>query len=113
MKENLAILYERVKKDIHFPLLAFLLIFTIDKIALKFLGILLIYTLQPDFNFRKNIKKIPAFYLLIVGLELVKFLLLNKDFSKGHIVSFLMGCSFWIISFLCLHLFLSIIDKSD
>src|SRR5882724_2587254 len=112
MKNKLISATQAVKQHLYLPLLIFLLVFTVDKIVLKLAGILLIYALHPDFSFRKGIKKVPAFYLLLVALELVKFLLFNKDFSNGHLVTFLLGSLFWIISFLCVYQMQSIIEKT-
>lgn len=104
---------EKVRKEMFLPLLLFLLVFTIDKIVLKFAGIALLYLLHPDFHFRKNARRIPLFYLLLIALEILKFLLLNRDFSQGHTVAFLLGCLFWMVSFLSLYQMRSIVDKID
>ncbi|HTQ26912.1 MAG TPA: hypothetical protein VMI35_02240, partial [Puia sp.] len=90
MKEWLLLTFKKSRDRIYLPLLLFLLVFTIDKIVLKFAGILLIFLLHPDFNWRKNLKKIPLFYLLVIVMEIVKFILFNHDFSKGHLASFSM-----------------------
>ena len=113
MKEWLLLTFKKSRDRIYLPLLLFLLVFTIDKIVLKFAGILLIFLLHPDFNWRKNLKKIPLFYLLVIVMEIVKFILFNHDFSKGHLASFSMGCLFWLLSFLCLHQLRSILDEND
>jgi hypothetical protein len=102
-----------VQKGIFLPLLAFLLIFTVDKILLKFAGIALIYLLCPDFRFRKDTGKVPMFYPLLVALEILKFLLLNNDFSTGHWVSFLLGSLFWIISYLAMRQMQLIVDQVE
>jgi len=108
MKRLLLNIRDIAGKDLYIPLLFFLLIFTIDKIVLKFAGIALLFLLHPDFKFRRNIGRIPLFYMLLLMLEVVKFLLMNRDFSNGHTVTFLVGSLFWIISFLALHSFRSI-----
>ncbi|HXB90706.1 MAG TPA: hypothetical protein VNU72_00390 [Puia sp.] len=113
MKQFLLTVREKTWKDLYLPLLVFLLVFTIDKILLKFAGIALLYLLHPDFKFRSNLRKIPLFYLLLLALEVLKFLLLNRDFSWGHTVSFLLGCVFWAISFLSLHQLRTIVDEVD
>ena len=113
MKQFLLIVRGKTGKGLYLPLLLFLLVFTVDKIVLKFAGIALLYLLHPDFDFRKNLRKIPLFYLLLLALEVLKFLLLNRDFSAGHTVSFLLGSLFWIISFLSLNQLRSIIDEID
>ena len=113
MKNLLLALREKTGKHLFLPLLLFLLVFTIDKIVLKLVGIALIYVLHPDFRFRRNIRQIPLFYLLILALELLKFLLLNRDFSQGHTVSFLVGSSFWIVSFLTVYQMRTIVDTVD
>ncbi|MBN9379732.1 MAG: hypothetical protein J0H74_03140 [Chitinophagaceae bacterium] len=113
MKKTLPFVFAELQKKLHLPLLAFLVTFTIDKVLLKFAGIALIYILHPDFSFRKNIRKIPMFYLLLIALGIVQFVLFNKDFSKGHFVAFTLGCIFWLLAFLALHQFRTIIDSTD
>ncbi|HEV3414412.1 MAG TPA: hypothetical protein VG101_18155 [Puia sp.] len=108
---NLTRAKEFVLKEMYLPLFLFLLVFTIDKITLKFAGIALLYLLHPDFNFRSDVRKVPLFYPLLLLLEVLKFLLLNRDFSAGHTISFLLGALFWIISFLSLHQMRSIVDQ--
>ena len=54
MSNLLLTVREKVRKELFLPLLLFLLVFTIDKIVLKFAGIALLYLLHPDFHFRKN-----------------------------------------------------------
>jgi len=93
-------------------LLAFLLIFTIDKISLKFLGILLIYILQPDFNFRKNLKKIPSFTCLLwAGAG--KIPAAQQRFQQGAYRQLPAGLPVLDHELLCLHQFRSVIDESD
>lgn len=113
MRKNILPSIERLKTELHLPLLAFLIIFTVDKILFKFIGITLIYLLHPDFKFRSNIRRIPLFYLLLVALEILKFLLFNRDFSKGHLVSFSLGCTFWLMAYLTIHQFRTIVDEND
>ena len=108
---NLTRAKEFVLKEMYFPLFLFLLVFTIDKITLKFAGIALLYLLHPDFNFRGDFRKVPLFYPLLLLFEVLKFLFLNRDFSTGHTVSFLVGALFWILSFLSLHQMRSIVDQ--
>ena len=98
---------------IHWPLFLFLLIFTIDKILLKFAGIAIIYLLHPDFRFRRSLRSIPLFYPLLIMLTTLQFLLFNRDFGSGHTVTLLLGCSFWFLSFLALYQFRSIVLESN
>lgn len=100
-------------QNIHIPLLLFLLIFTIDKILLKLIGITLIYILHPDLKFRGKIHTIPLFYPLIILVSLLQFVCLNNDFSKGHLVTLILGCTFWLISFLACWQFRSIVGETD
>lgn len=97
-------------KKINFTLLVLLLVFTIDKVAIKFAGIALLYLLNPDFSFRSKLRQLPLFYLLIIGLEVVRFFLLNKDFSTGHSVTVIVGCLFWFMSFLAIFQIRSVLD---
>jgi hypothetical protein len=113
VRKNILPSFEQLKTELHLPLLAFLVIFTVDKILLKFVGIAVIYLLHPDFKFRANLRRIPLFYLLLVGLEILKFFLFNRDFGKGHLASFSVGCIFWLMAFLAIHQFRTIVDTTD
>lgn len=101
---------EQLKK-LCLPLLCFLLIFTVDKIVLKFAGIALVFILNPDFSFKQKIKQIPLFYIFIILIEIIKFFLLNKDFSKAHFATLAVGCIFWLLAFLALYQVNSLLQK--
>jgi hypothetical protein len=103
---------KKIAANLNLSLLLFLLVFTMDKVVLKFAGIGLIFLLNPDFSFRLRRIQIPLFYLFIIIFEVLKFLLLNKDFSTGHTVTFFAGCTFWGLSFLALYQIKSLLDKS-
>jgi len=113
MNKHLLFVRDKVREYLFLPLLLFLIVFTIDKIVLKLVGIALIYVLHPDFHFRKNLRRMPLFYLYILALEILKFFLFNRDFGQGHVISFLLGSAFWIVSFLALHQIRTIVDTVD
>lgn len=78
----------------------FLLLFTIDSVVLKpvalGLAALLLIPRLKEIRFRDA----PPFYLLIPAMELLRFFLLNKDFSEGHTITLIIGCCYWIMAWL-------------
>jgi hypothetical protein len=78
-------------------LLAFLILFPIDKVVIKPLALILgIAWLGRRFRFR-DIKAAPPFYFLILIPALLQFLFFNSDFSMAHFVSFGIGTLYWLM----------------
>lgn len=48
-------------------------------------------------SFKKfNLREIPAFYVLIAGLEVLKFTFINESYSLPHFLQFAMGMVYWL-----------------
>ncbi|MBS1688125.1 MAG: hypothetical protein JSS96_05335, partial [Bacteroidetes bacterium] len=87
-------------KNIDWLLLAFISLFTMDKAALKpAVLVIALFILRKHLSF-KEFKQAPLFYILIPALEIIKLFVFNQDFSKGHIVSFLVGECYWLMCLL-------------
>lgn len=70
--------------------------------SIKFFGIFILLLVHYKSIFSKDIKKIPAFYILLPAIEVFKFFLLDSDFSLGHTTQFMVGMLYWTCSlFLC------------
>ena len=85
------------KKHADPVLLAFLLLFSVDKVVLKPLAIAMgLLWIGRKFSF-KDIKAAPPFYFLILVPALIKFFFFNTDFSAAHAVSFGIGTLYWLM----------------
>lgn len=80
---------------------------------IKFAGIFVLFLFHYKSLFSVSFKKIPLFYTLLPAIELFKFFLLDSDFSKGHVVQFVIGMVYWLSSlFLCKLIYIQIETKA-
>lgn len=87
--------------------LLFLLLFLNFKLPVKVLGLIFIYVVRRDFNFRSywssgRSAKVPLFYLLIIPLSIIQ-LLVNSNYQQNYLLLFCAGIVLWMISWLVLH----------
>lgn len=87
-------------RSIDWFLLIFISLFTMDKAILK--PVMLIAAMVYLYRQLsiKTIKAAPLFYILIAAVEIIKLLFFNHDFSQAHIISFVVGESYWIMCLL-------------
>lgn len=94
-------------------LLAFLCFFTMDKVFLKPIVLLLATILLIKQLRLSNIKHTPLFYSFITLIEVGKFLFLNNDFSIGHIYSFITGECYWIMCILAFVIIFNRVQRNN
>ncbi len=91
-------------KKTDWKLLLFLLLLTNQAVfSLKVLGLVLMYVLRPDFNFGIRQRRLPLFYLYIIGLSVFTLIVKTRDFSGAYMAAFAMGNFFWLAGFLTIH----------
>ncbi|MGN6567934.1 MAG: hypothetical protein ACTHJ0_08280, partial [Flavipsychrobacter sp.] len=90
----------RYVRSVDWFLLIFISLFTMDKAILKpIVLIMALAYLWRHLSF-KEVKQTPLFYILLPAIEIVKLLLFNHDFSRPHIISFLIGECYWLMCLL-------------
>lgn len=95
-------LFDRLKvwlQETDVFLLLFLLVFGLDSVVAKPVAIVLAL-----FFLARNIKQFrfkdaPWFYLLLPAMECLRLLFFNRDFSAGHLWSFGIGTSYWLMAY--------------
>lgn len=94
--------------SIDWLLLVFLCLFTMDKVIIKPIALCigLIWVIRRLKT--EDIKSAPLFYILVPAIEVLKFFLLNTDFSTAHFYSFITGECYWLM---CLLAFVVIYNR--
>jgi len=94
-------------------LLSFLLFFTIDKVFIKPIALVCaLLWIRKELSFKK-LWQAPPFYLLIAALAAFNFLLINKDFSTPHLISFSIGICYWLMALLAFVVMKNQISKNN
>src|ERR1700744_571828 len=90
--------WEKLRKDIDWKLLVFLLLFLNIKLAIKIPAIVLIYILQFDFKmgFRLKNSRLPLFYPIAIIIAVVNGLLNLHAENTNYLLVWLTGISFWV-----------------
>ena len=97
--------WEKLRKEIDWKLLVFLLLFLNVKLAIKIPAIVLIYVLQFDFKMGFSLKnsRLPLFYLIAISIAVINgFLYLHYE-STNYLVLWLTGIGFWVLCILAIH----------
>lgn len=95
--------YERLwryMRSVDWFLLIFISLFTMDKAILKPVVLIIALVYLWRYLSFKEIKQAPLFYILLPAIEIVKLLFFNHDFSRPHIISFLIGECYWLMCLL-------------
>lgn len=79
------------------------------KMAALFLVVLLNLPRLKGFALRK----IPAFYFLIICVEVFKFTFVNDSYSIPHLSQFLVGISYWVASLVMCYLMFDVVEKGE
>ena len=108
--------YTKKRKEnlnINFSIFILVLIVAQHSFLIKFSGIFILALFNWRTILKIDIKNIPPFYILILLIEVLKFFILDPDYSIGHIAQFLIGLIYWLSSlFLCMLIYAQV-NKSD
>lgn len=100
------------KYQVDFTVITLFCIVSQHSFLIKFTGIFALLIIHYKNIFSSYVKKIPSFYLLLPALELIKFFLLDADYSTGHIAQFIVGQTYWLSSlFLCVLIYIQVRTK--
>lgn len=101
--------------NINLPLLVFLIFFLNVKFVVKVIAILFIIIYSRNFKFGLSFKKsrLPLFYLLIIILEIFKYLLIVRNYSLNYALVFSMGILQWAMCLLSIHYIKLNVDDTD
>lgn len=69
--------------------------------VIKFFGIFILVLLHWKAILKIDLRQIPLFYTIVPSLEIIKFFLLDPNFSSGHIAQFVVGMAYWVASIIC------------
>lgn len=97
--------WEKLRKEIDWKLLVFLLLFLNVKLAIKIPAIVFIYILQFDFKMAFSLKnsRLPLFYPLAIIIAVVNGLLNLNTENTNYLVLWLTGIGFWVLCILAMH----------
>src|ERR1700759_3017376 len=101
----LAINLKKLKGQLDWKLLIFLVLFLDVKLAVKIAAIILIYILQADFRFGFRLKdsRLPLFYPFIMALAIIGAFI-NADLAaRNYWPVFLTGLCCWLLCLLAIH----------
>lgn len=98
---------------LNLTLLLILCIVTQHSFLLKILGLAVVVLLNISSLKGFSLKKIPAFYFLIICIEVFKFICLNESYGFPHLSQFLVGISYWVASLLICYLLYDTVEKGE
>lgn len=101
--------------SISLPLLIFLLFFFNVKFIVKLLALVFIAVCYKNFKFNFSWKqsRLPLFYLLIICIEIIKYLVITRNYSLNYAVVFGMGILQWGINLLAIHHIKLSVEQND
>jgi len=104
----------RLFNNINIPLLIFLVFFLNVKFVVKLFAIvfMIIYHKNLLFGFSLKKSRLPLFYLLIILIEIIKYLLITHDYSLNYSLVFCMGILQWAMCILAIHYIKLNIDQN-
>lgn len=103
MKKSLPV--DLSKRAIDLPLLVFLILFLDVKFVVKIVGIIFILLWDRDLKLGLSFKrsKLPLFYALVIGIEIIKYLFITRNYGFHYLLVFGMGILQWGLSLLAIH----------
>lgn len=102
------------KYKIDLTIITLLCIVAQHSFLIKFTGIFALLIIHNKSILKTGFKKTPMFYFFLPALELLKFFLLDPDFSVGHISQFIIGMIYWLSSLLlCVLIYIQITAKDS
>jgi hypothetical protein len=102
-------------RNINLPLLVFLVLFLNVKFIFKLLAIVFIILYSRNLKLGISWKKsrLPLFYLIIIGIELIKYILFTRNFTLNYSLVFCLGILQWSVSLLALHYIKLFVENED
>jgi hypothetical protein len=96
---------KKLKSQLDWKLLIFLVLFLDVKLVVKIAAIVLIYILQTDFHFGFRLKdsRLPLFYPLVMALAVIGALINASLSAQNYWLVFLTGLGFWLLCLLAIH----------
>lgn len=96
---------KKLKNNVDWQLLLFIILFMNVKLAIKILAIVLIYILQFNFKFDFRLKntRLPIFYLLVIGIAVFNLIIYRDFLTLKYNLVFLSGIGFWVMCLLAMH----------
>lgn len=115
MTSNFTWNLKNIRKYADWRLLLFLVLFLDVKLAVKLLAIVLVYVLQPNFNFGFRLKntRLPLFYLVIIGIALVNWLIYQNLHTVNYTIVLFTAVGGWLLCILASHQIKYSIEKND
>jgi hypothetical protein len=100
-----ALLADRWLRNINVPLLVFLILFLNVKFVIKVIAILFLLVYERNLHLGLSFKRsrLPLFYFLILVVEMVKYLLVIRNYSLNYLLVFGMGLLQWLLCLLAIH----------
>jgi hypothetical protein len=97
--------FKKLKTLIDWKLLVLLLLFLDVKMVIKVPAIVLVYVLQPNFNFGFKLKnsRLPLFYLFISALAIVAMVINKSYLNSNYFLVLFTGIGFWLLCVLAIH----------
>jgi hypothetical protein len=107
--------FRQIFKNCNVQLLLFLVFFLNVKFVVKAVAILCMILASKDvkFGFSWKNSRLPLFYLLIVLLEILKYLLIVRNFDLNYALVFFMGMLQWVFCLLSIHYLKLHIDRDN
>src|ERR1700744_2966027 len=102
---NTVLYLKKLKNQVDWKLLLFLVLFLNVKLAIKIPAIILIYLLQFNFKFGFSLKnsRLPLFYLLAIAIAVLNWIISRSYTNINYNLVLLTGISFWLLCILAMH----------
>src|ERR1700744_97911 len=112
---NTVLYLKKLKNQVDWKLLLFLVLFLNVKLAVKIPAIILIYLLQFNFKFGFSLKnsRLPVFYLLAIAIAVLNWLISVNFTNVNYNIVVLTGIGFWLLCILALHQVRLSVDAHD
>jgi hypothetical protein len=106
---------DRLRKQIDWKLLVFLLLFLNVKLVVKLLAVFFIYIIQPGFRFgfRWTKSRLPLFYPAVILIGVLNYFLYSGFLDLNYSVGVLTGICFWVLCLLSVHQVKLLVEKND
>ena len=103
----------KIIQRIHLPLLIFLILVLDVKFVVKLFGLafMIIYSMNFRLGLSWKKSRLPLFYALIIGLEIIKYFIITRNYSVNYMLVFCMGILQWTFSLLSIHFIKSAIEQ--